>query len=65
MNLQIWDHLMADARWQAKVNQERRRVVGIRSSSAIRKATGKSWIYVVQCSDAKCVTCARRRGVAR
>lgn len=48
-----WNSLMEDARREARANNFRRKVIGVRSD--------RGWEYVVQCNWRKCPICVRRR----
>ena len=64
MNGTTWNHLMAEARRAAGANAERRKVVGVRTFARMERATGKRWIYVVQCGR-NCDVCRIKRSRAR
>lgn len=65
MKERTWYRLMEQARREARVNGERRKVIGVRTSPRMERAIGKRWIYIVQCGSSDCLTCRIKRSRAR
>ncbi len=54
-----WDRIMDQARREARINRERRKVIAVRVSARTERITGSRWAYVVQCGT-QCGICEAR-----
>jgi hypothetical protein len=54
-----WDRIMDQARSEARINRERRKVVAVRVSARTERIIGSRWAYVIQCGT-RCRVCEAR-----
>ena len=62
MNEKKWKRIMDQARGEARVNMERRKVVAVKlSTPRAARIVGSEWDYVAVCDSDECSICKARR----
>lgn len=64
MSPERWDAVMKQARYEAGVNLERRKIVGVQLSERSARILGTRWDYVAICGT-ECAICHHRVASAR